>query len=86
MTLTLKRQPQKMVKHTQTLLPTNCLSVFDNFVGLTFRVLSKTASGKCSSKEIIKKETFPLVFVKCGSCLALSNVCIARNRICSYRK
>ena len=35
--LLLKRQPCKMVKHTQTicrLLPTNCLSVFDHFVGL----------------------------------------------------
>ena len=31
-----KRQPHKMVKHTQTirrLLPTNCLSVFDHFMG-----------------------------------------------------
>ena len=30
-------QSQKMVQHTQTirwLLPTNCLSVFDHFVGL----------------------------------------------------
>ena len=35
-----KRQPDKMVKHTQTirrLLPTNCLSVFDHFVGLEFK-------------------------------------------------
>ena len=32
-----KHQPHKKVKHTQTicrLLPTNCLSVFDHFVGL----------------------------------------------------
>ena len=32
-----KRQLQNMVKHTQTIwrfLPTNCLSVFDHFVGL----------------------------------------------------
>ena len=31
-----------MVKHTQTicrLLPTNCLSVFDHFVGLALKVL-----------------------------------------------
>ena len=31
-----------MVKHTQTirrLLPTNCLSVFDHFVGLVLKVL-----------------------------------------------
>ena len=35
-----KRQPQKMVKHTQKLRPqkpTNCLSVFDHFVGLALR-------------------------------------------------
>ena len=36
------RQPQKMVKHTQTicrLLRTNCLSVFDHFVGMTVKGL-----------------------------------------------
>ena len=35
-----KRQPQKMVKHTQTicwLLLTNCLSVFDDFVGFALK-------------------------------------------------
>ena len=34
-----------MVKHTQTirrLLPTNCLSVFDHFVGLAFKLLGFT--------------------------------------------
>ena len=39
---TFKRQPNKMVKHTQTkhrLLPTNCLRVFDHFVGLNFKEL-----------------------------------------------
>ena len=37
-----KRQPYKMVKHTQTirrLVLTNCLSVFDHFVGLTLKGL-----------------------------------------------
>ena len=37
-----KRQSHKMVKHTQTirrLLPTNCLIVFDDFVGLALKVL-----------------------------------------------
>ena len=44
------RQPPKMVKHTQTgcsntlkqirrLLPKNCFSVFDHFVGLTLKAL-----------------------------------------------
>ena len=35
--LTLNRQPHKMVKHIQTIhrqMPTNCLSVFDHFVGM----------------------------------------------------
>ena len=38
-----KRQPHKMVKHTQTIhrqKPTNCLSIFDNFVGLPFKGLN----------------------------------------------
>ena len=37
-----KRQPHKIVKHTQTihrLSPTNCLSVFDHFVGLALKGL-----------------------------------------------
>ena len=41
--LTLNRKLHKMVKHTQTIRrqkPTNCLSVFDHFVGLTFKRLS----------------------------------------------
>ena len=32
-----KRQPHKMIKHTQTIRPqqpTNCSSLFDHFVGL----------------------------------------------------
>ena len=36
------RQPDKVVSHTQTIhrqMPTNCLSVFDDFVGLTFKGL-----------------------------------------------
>ena len=38
-----KRQPQKMVKHTQRihrLLPTNCLRVFDHFVRLALKGLT----------------------------------------------
>ena len=37
-----KRQPRKMVKHTQTIrrvLPTNVLSLFDHFVGLALKGL-----------------------------------------------
>ena len=43
--LTFKHQPHKMVKHTQTnrlLLPTNCLSVSDHFVGLALKGLTCT--------------------------------------------
>ena len=38
-----KRKPHKMVKHTLTirrLLPTNCLKLFDHFVGLALKGLS----------------------------------------------
>ena len=43
----IKRQSHKMVKHTQTIRrkkPTNCLSVFDHFVGLVLKGL------RCSDK------------------------------------
>ena len=39
----IKRQPQKMVKHTQTirrLFQTNCLTVFDHFVRLSLKGLN----------------------------------------------
>ena len=41
-----KCQPHKLVKHTRTiwLLPTNCLSVFDHFVGLALTGLSENAT------------------------------------------
>ena len=38
--LNIKRQHRRMVKHTQTIRPqksTNCLSLFDYFVGLTLK-------------------------------------------------
>ena len=38
------RQPHKMVKHAQKIgrqQPTNCLSVFDHFVGLVLKGLNK---------------------------------------------
>ena len=41
----------KMVKHTQTicrLLPTNCLSVFDHFVGLTLKGLISISGSSAS--------------------------------------
>ena len=38
-----QRRPHKMLKHTQSicrLLPTNCLSVFDDFVGSALKGLT----------------------------------------------
>ena len=43
-----KRQPHKIVKHTQTnrgLLSTNCLSVFDHFTGLVLEWSRKFVPG-----------------------------------------
>ena len=37
-----KRQPYKMVKHTHRPLPTDCLSVFDHFVGLAPKRIKST--------------------------------------------
>ena len=42
---TFKRQPHKMVKHTQTIRrqqPTNCLSVFNHFVALVLKGLKQS--------------------------------------------
>ena len=39
-----KRQPHKMVKHSQTIRrqqPTSCLNVFDHFWGLALKRLNK---------------------------------------------
>ena len=44
-----------MIKHTQTirrLLPTNCLSVFDHFVGLAPKGLSKGVESQLKWKQI----------------------------------
>ena len=49
--LTLKGQPHKMVKHTQTIRwqqATNCLSVFDHFVGVVLKELNVPL---CFSKQ-----------------------------------
>ena len=54
-----KRQPHKIVKHTQRirrLLLTNCLNVFDHFVGLAL-------NGLTNFLHIINKQTQPLSLV-----------------------
>ena len=46
-----------MVKNTQIirrLFPTNCLSVFDHFVGLTLKGLKKTNKIKSPSSSLIQ--------------------------------
>ena len=51
--LTFKAPPHKMVKDTETIRrqqPTNCLSVFDHFLGLALKGL--TISAKCSNLDI----------------------------------
>ena len=49
----------KMVKHTQRirrLLPTNCLSVFDHFVGLALKELTKRVAE-------IKREPLQYIYI-----------------------
>ena len=49
----LKRQPRKMIKHTETirrLLLTNCLNAFDHFVGLAIKGLK---SGSHPPKKFV---------------------------------
>ena len=51
-----------MVKHTQTILrqqPTNCLSVFDHFVGLARKGLRRRRD------KLLSQTTFIDVFVDC---------------------
>ena len=73
--LPLKRQPHKMVKNTQTiyrLLPTNCLSIFDHFVGLALTGLKlKRASFSifvnfpyCECKHFVKPLTIFLTLLQ----------------------
>ena len=57
------RQPHKMVKHTHAirrLLPTNCWSVFDHFVGLALKWLSTFSA--CESQNELIEEIYNLCF------------------------
>ena len=52
-----KHQPHKMVKHTKTirrLLPTNCLNVFDHFMGLALKRLKETLQHRSSFMNFAK--------------------------------
>ena len=66
-----KRQPYKMVKHSQTIRwqkPTNCLSVFDHFWGLVLKGLKGDSGGFRRRKNLeqfitFKQSNFVNVFV-----------------------
>ena len=48
-----------MVKHTQTirrLLPMNCLSVFDHFVGLVLKGLMLTTRATLMYKDVVENK------------------------------
>ena len=67
-----KRQPHKTVKHTQTirrLLPTNCLSVFNHFVGLALKGLRNISLKRNVCKKI-NKFTRNIHFAKNGITLS----------------
>ena len=56
-----KQQPHKMVKHTQTicrLLPTNCLSAFDHFVGLELKEITLREPKRNKSRTIFLTTDF----------------------------
>ena len=43
--------PLYITKHTQIILPTNCLSVFDHFVGLTLKVVNTYITDNLAQKS-----------------------------------
>ena len=54
-----------MVKHTQTIRrqkPTNCLSVFDNFVGLALKGLNEGIYCTGNYAEVFCKEVYLRIF------------------------
>ena len=62
-----KRQPHKMVKHTQKIrrmLPTNFLSVFDHFVGLAFKrlilsyIMLKSGQTNFKNFQMLRRQDF----------------------------
>ena len=80
-----KRQPQKMVKHTQTicwLLLTNCLSVFDDFVGFALKESSNERPANHLEEYINwtyqKKNVFPhfynIPFLPCLSTISSKKI------------
>ena len=60
-----KCQIDKMVKHTQTIRrqqPTNCLSMFDHFVGLVVKGLKMLIAQERSSRKFLKNNLECLSF------------------------
>ena len=64
----LKRQPNKLVKHTQTihrLLPTNCLNVFDHFVGLVIKGLIRLPLLKMTfSYRLLEEDKYHKIYLQ----------------------
>ena len=61
LSLPFKRKPHKMVKHTQAICrqkPTNCLSVFDHFVGLALKGLRRCKVSVIAT-VVMKHQPFP---------------------------
>ena len=61
LSLPFKRKPHKMVKYTQTICrqkPTNCLSVFDHFVGLALKGLRRCKVSVIAT-VVMKHQPFP---------------------------
>ena len=73
------RQPHKMVKHTQKNLPKNCLSVFDHFVGLALKGLSRPQKtyGTISEKRLSQMEDGRMYI--CGESNIPGHFCLKKN-------
>ena len=76
-----KRQPHKMVKHTQTIrqmLPTSCLSLFDHFVGLALKWLKEKKIDlhvyASKSKKLLYDQIAVRNYFKHKLILVLSNI------------
>ena len=62
---TFKRQPHKMVKLTQTIRrqqPTNCLSLFDHFVGLALKGLYSSSNVLVRSQQCNTLKQYPELY------------------------
>ena len=78
--LPFKRQPHKKVKNTQTirwLLLTNCLSVFDHFVGLA---LEKMANYRTEAFDSLQLDPMATSLVSFSSCIISVKIVFPKRR------